>query len=97
MLTTHNNNNNNNNNNKSLVLMNGKLQDVIWRPVNTRLRPVSHTPDKTNPTKNSSQRKRITQKEKNSMSKKVGLLEKILIIFDIYAYFSLGKNYRKKN
>ena len=65
MLTTHNNNNNNNNNNnKPLVLMNGKLQDVIWRPVNTRLRPGSQTPDKTNPTKNSSQRKRGTQKEK---------------------------------
>ena len=67
MLTTHNNNNDNNNNNNSnkpLVLMNGKLQDVIWRPVNTRLRPGSQTPDKTNPTKNSSQRKRGTQKEK---------------------------------
>ena len=84
MLTTHNNNsnndnnnnNNNNNNNKPLVLMNGKLQDVIWRPVNTRLRPGPQTPDKTNPRKNGVQRKRGTQKVKKLMSKIVGLLEK---------------------
>ena len=46
-----------------LVLMNGKLQDIIWHPVNTGLIPGTQTIDKTNPTKNGLQRKTGSQKE----------------------------------
>ena len=84
MLTTHNNNSNDNNNNdnnnsnKPLVLMNGKLQDVTWRPVNTRLRPGPQTLDKTNPTKNGSQRKRNSKGKKNPSLKNLDCSRKSL-------------------
>ena len=50
--------------NNHLVLINGKLHDILRHPLKTRLRPGPQAHDKTNPTKNGSQRKSGTHKEK---------------------------------
>ena len=50
--------------NNNLVLINGKLQDILRHPLKTRLRPGPQTHNKANPTKNGSQRESETHKEK---------------------------------